>query len=274
MSPGPKGDGGRPDADQEITTVEGRGGYIVFPKGSMHVVLLSALANGQALSYPALSNTLHVERSEQIESGVTTLPAVGVGTLDLKVRYTGTGIIPAGHFSIDVKDANSGVLLQRVKTVGDVGDTLMALHVPLNYPGREVTVGLTLSNMEAATGLTLERWYLPWEGGPSQLTGLPIARQSELPTSIALHQNYPNPFNPTTEIRFDLPDAGNVSLVVYDVLGRKVAELANGYQAAGYHAATWNAAGAASGVYFARFSVTSAEGAVAYTKINKLVLMK
>ena len=100
------------------------------------------------------------------------------------------------------------------------------------------------------------------------------ASTGEIPLTYSLAQNYPNPFNPTTEIRFGLPDAGNVSLVVYDVLGRKVAELANGYQAAGYHTATWNAAGAASGVYFARFSVTGAGGAVAYTKINKLVLMK
>ena len=98
--------------------------------------------------------------------------------------------------------------------------------------------------------------------------------QQTIPKAYVLAQNYPNPFNPTTEIRFGLPDAGTVSLVVYDVLGRKVAELANGYHAAGYHNATWNAVGAASGVYFARFSVTSTAGAVAYTKVNKLMLIR
>ena len=65
-----------------------------------------------------------------------------------------------------------------------------------------------------------------------------------------------------------------VSLVVYDVLGRNVAELASGHQEAGYHSATWTAVGQASGVYFARFTVSSAQGNVSYTKVDKLVLMK
>lgn len=100
------------------------------------------------------------------------------------------------------------------------------------------------------------------------------AKPKDVPAVLALHQNYPNPFNPTTEMCFDLPEAGNVSLVVYDVLGREVATLASGYREAGYHSATWNANGQASGVYFARFNVTSADGKNIYAKINKLVLMK
>ncbi len=97
---------------------------------------------------------------------------------------------------------------------------------------------------------------------------------SQLPVQFALRQNYPNPFNPTTEIRFDLPDAGNVSLVVYDVLGREVVELENGNREAGYHSVIWNASDQASGVYFARFNVTNAEGKVAFSKINKLMLIR
>lgn len=102
----------------------------------------------------------------------------------------------------------------------------------------------------------------------------PKTDQILLPTQYTLHQNYPNPFNPSTQIKYDLPDAGNVSLVVYDVLGRRVAELASGYREAGYHSTSWNAVDQASGVYFARFSVTNAEGKPAYSKVNKLVLMK
>ena len=91
---------------------------------------------------------------------------------------------------------------------------------------------------------------------------------------FALDQNYPNPFNPTTEIRFDLPYSCTVSLAVYDALGREVADLANGHHEAGRHTATWNAAGMASGVYFVRLDVTNTKGALGYTKVNKLVLMK
>ncbi len=128
-----------------------------------------------------------------------------------------------------------------------------------------------LASMSQSNSMTISRRG----SGVIQLrTSSPEDGQLNLPTQFSLHQNYPNPFNPTTEIRFDLPDAGNVSLVVYDVLGRQVADLATGYQEAGYYSATWNASSVASGVYFARFNVTSAEGKVAFSKINKLMLMR
>jgi hypothetical protein len=95
-----------------------------------------------------------------------------------------------------------------------------------------------------------------------------------LPSEFALHQNYPNPFNPSTQIKFDLPEISNVSLVVYDVLGRKIAELENGLKEAGYHSATWNASDVASGVYFARFTATDASGNVKLRKVSKLLFAK
>ena len=60
------------------------------------------------------------------------------------------------------------------------------------------------------------------------------ATSETLPTQYALDQNYPNPFNPSTEIRFALPEATDVRLIVYDALGREVARLANGPMGAGY----------------------------------------
>jgi hypothetical protein len=96
----------------------------------------------------------------------------------------------------------------------------------------------------------------------------------ELPSSFELAQNFPNPFNPSTGFRFALPEAATVSLAVFDLLGRKVVDLAGGAYGPGYHSATWNATGVASGVYLARFTATSATGSVAYTKTRKLVLMK
>ena len=104
--------------------------------------------------------------------------------------------------------------------------------------------------------------------------GKNLKHESEVPTVFALHPNYPNPFNPTTEMRFDLPEAGTVSLIIYDVLGRQVAELASGYREAGYHSATWHASNQASGIYFARFNVTDAAGNMKYSKVTKLILMK
>ncbi len=114
------------------------------------------------------------------------------------------------------------------------------------------------------------------EGETIHLTSMArkVNVRGNIPGEFLLAQNFPNPFNPTTEIRFDLPEAGNVSLVVYDVLGREVATLATGYREVGYHLAIWNAAGQASGVYFARFNVTNADGKNIYSKINKLMLIR
>jgi hypothetical protein len=94
------------------------------------------------------------------------------------------------------------------------------------------------------------------------------------PEEFSLFQNYPNPFNPTTELHFDLPEPAMVSLAVYDLLGRKVADLASGHYDAGYHWAVWNATDMASGVYLARFSVVNELGNTVYTKTNKPVLIK
>jgi hypothetical protein len=58
--------------------------------------------------------------------------------------------------------------------------------------------------------------------------------------SFQLHQNFPNPFNPVTNILFDLPGAGEASLRVYDILGRKVRTLIDGTIAAGRHPVTWD----------------------------------
>lgn len=101
-----------------------------------------------------------------------------------------------------------------------------------------------------------------------------VEERRSLQLGIQLLQNYPNPFNPSTEIRFDLPAPGNVSLVVYDILGRNMAQLVSGVYEAGSHTATWNAQDFPSGIYFARFAVTDSEGKMLYGKVNKLVLMK
>ena len=78
------------------------------------------------------------------------------------------------------------------------------------------------------------------------------AEGEELPTEVSLSQNYPNPFNPQTTIEYALPQAGDVSLLVYDMLGREVATLIEGPQAAGRHAVNFDANGLPNGTYVYR----------------------
>ena len=103
--------------------------------------------------------------------------------------------------------------------------------------------------------------------------------ESPIPLAFNLSQNYPNPFNPSTQISYSLPKAGKVSLVIYDVLGREIATLANANQQAGRYTVTWNATQnsgvpISSGVYFARLKVTNDLGGVIFTKTTRLLLMK
>ncbi len=69
---------------------------------------------------------------------------------------------------------------------------------------------------------------------------------------MALYQNFPNPFNPETQIAFDLPEAVHVTVTVYDVSGKMVNELVNGYRQAGRHQVVFNGNDLSSGVYVYR----------------------
>jgi len=88
------------------------------------------------------------------------------------------------------------------------------------------------------------------------------------PTEFAVSPAYPNPFNPETTISFALPSAVDVSLVIYDVQGRKVAVLIDGWMEAGNNTLTFNAANLPSGVYFAYLTAGSHKATM------KLLLVK
>ena len=99
-------------------------------------------------------------------------------------------------------------------------------------------------------------------------------RSGPLALEYRLSNNYPNPFNPKTTITFSLPRAGEVSLLVYDLLGREVARLVREMKQPGTYTVTWDARGVASGVYFGRFNVLDETGKILFSNTNKLVLLK
>ena len=75
-----------------------------------------------------------------------------------------------------------------------------------------------------------------------------------VPTQFELSQNYPNPFNPTTTIRFSLPQASQIKISLYNMLGEQIATIAEGMYEAGNHKVTFSAIGGLpSGAYIYRF---------------------
>lgn len=100
-----------------------------------------------------------------------------------------------------------------------------------------------------------------------------ITEGVELPQHVSLEGNYPNPFNPSTSVRFALPEGQPVTLVVYDLMGKELARLVDGFVDAGYHHVVW--AGrtklggkAPTGMYIARLVTRG------YSKTIKMVLLK
>ncbi len=91
---------------------------------------------------------------------------------------------------------------------------------------------------------------------------------SALPGGFSLSQNYPNPFNPSTVIRYDIPVSDFVTMMVYDLTGRKVSTLVSKVERPGSYSVTFNARELPSGVYFYRLQ------AGAFSSVKKLLLLK
>ena len=93
------------------------------------------------------------------------------------------------------------------------------------------------------------------------------------PKDYKLYNNFPNPFNPSTKIAFELPKASHVTLTIYDVLGREVAQIADQSYPAGYSEITWNGINRngqqiSSGVYFYRITAGN------WSKVMKMMMVK
>ncbi|MBE2218656.1 MAG: T9SS type A sorting domain-containing protein [Ignavibacteria bacterium] len=92
------------------------------------------------------------------------------------------------------------------------------------------------------------------------------------PGVFDISQNYPNPSNPTSNIDFQMPFDGKVSLRVYDILGKEVATLVDGYRTADFYTAKFDGTNLSTGVYFYRIIADS--GTEKFTKTLKMILVK
>ncbi len=104
-------------------------------------------------------------------------------------------------------------------------------------------------------------------GGSGKIVGL-NNQNGSVPKEYFLQQNYPNPFNPSTVIKFGLPEAGNVKLEVFNLLGQNVAEILNAELSAGIHEVSFDASNLPSGIYL--YKITTDK----FSEIKKMMLMK
>jgi predicted CXXCH cytochrome family protein len=95
-----------------------------------------------------------------------------------------------------------------------------------------------------------------------------VAADEAIPTQFDMSQNYPNPFNPSTQIKFSIPVAANVSIIIYDAIGKEVAVLVNDFKNPGSYSVSWNASSFSSGVYFYRLQTNQT------SIVKKMLLIK
>ncbi|MGA1199596.1 MAG: T9SS type A sorting domain-containing protein, partial [Candidatus Latescibacterota bacterium] len=156
------------------------------------------------------------------------------------------------------------------------GELLLADMLDMEAEGESDLVQLTFQSLDGNAGSFIEildAMVSDRAGALNELLGVHLDDVRPIPSDFGLAQNRPNPFNPETVIDYQLPEAGNVLLVIYNVLGQEVVRLVQAHQVAGYYHITWDGRDesrrqVSSGVYFYRLMM----GDVGLT--HKMVLLK
>jgi hypothetical protein len=179
--------------------------------------------------------------------------------------------------------SGSGEFIKLVDGDDQIVDSLTYddnLPWPVEADGQGSTLELTDPNSDNSLA---ENWKASiGHGTPGRvnsiITSVKKNVSSTIPKEFSLFQNYPNPFNPRTTISFDLPVARQVSIKIFDILGKEIASLVNEEMLAGRHSVKWDADRFASGMYFYRISVSawpSQDGQTGnFIQTKKMILIK
>lgn len=230
------------------------GGYTlrVVATGYLPIMREVGVRNGQTTH---VTLVLRAEPTAVVEGLVTLADATPVAHAFVTLggqgmhRFMRTMSDSLGHFAFQHVAAGHYVIAAEAR---NQGHTRQALDVA---DGQTVDVTLVLNDST---------------GGAQNSPADPNAADdpNALPVKQFMANNYPNPFNPTTTISFSVPLSGQVRLAVYDVLGRKVADLVNEYKDAGSYHVSFNGENLPSGLYFYRMNA----GNLAHT--GRMMLLK
>ncbi|MFQ5606474.1 MAG: Ig-like domain-containing protein [Candidatus Zixiibacteriota bacterium] len=234
----------------------------------------------RALIYPGFNSAPFVDPQEQAQPGL--LARLGVaGELAPTTNWVD---IYSARLTVDGQPAPTGETVRAISEDGSLvgygvtSDAGRLMFTPV-YAAEEAADGglkrgdsftleigsqaMNESFVFTGRGDRIEIGALTAKGGPGPI----------LPGSYSLAQNYPNPFNPSTKIAFELPVAGEATLEIYNVLGARIATIAQGNYPAGETVVEWNGRAdsgdqVATGIYFYRLKSGS------FVQTRKMVLLK
>ena len=201
---------------------------------------------------------------------------------------SGAGSLVAGSTVNDTTNVDNGYTAELMIKLGSLGydATTKSIKVSMNIfdpDGFQYNSKLPwpygMMPFDSVRGSYFKSWWGSEWGDVMKTIILPTRTGVEaagvMPTVFALSQNYPNPFNPSTVINFEVPEQSNITLSVYDVIGREVATLAKGAYAPGRYNVVFNAQNRASGMYIYRMTGASVKNnATIFTATKKLMLLK
>jgi Secretion system C-terminal sorting domain len=176
----------------------------------------------------------------------------------------------------DIPPNQGNILIHRIENAQDkleAGNRFGALIQIINFKARVIILRLSnVITMDVYTSLNYSSdgvidLIVDEEDNPNIRTPLDIS-EVLTPRTYSLSQNYPNPFNPSTTIEFSIPQSSNVSVKIYDIMGKEVATLVNEYRGTGSYIVNWNASGSSSGVYFYKLVAGS------FSQTKKMILSK
>lgn len=244
------------------------GDVFVWASAHNEEVMMGHDAENNTITFSAADNaygqftaTMYVgiegEAFDSMDVSIIVSPVNDAPTAEFEFNTDGT-IVEMVDLSNDALDGPSGGIVSWAWEFGDGSSSSDRNPTHTYADAGEYTVTLTVTD----NGGLEDTFQLQVPVTVSNET------EGSTPTVYALQQNYPNPFNPSTNINYSIPEAANVSIVVYDMLGQKVATLVNTQKSAGNYNITFDASALSSGVYI--YQIRAGE----FTQTKKMMLIK
>ncbi len=269
----------------DTTTIYSSNEYILVGTGTV-----ALNDNATSFSNWTTSNTWNTTTSQFVSSpsSFTDSPTGNYGnnannsmTLSAPVNVSTTPVVflsfwhryatEAGYdFCLVEVSSNNGTTWQQVASYnGSMTTWTQQTFDITQYAGASTQLKLRF-RLTSDAGVVGDGWYVDDVKLTNYCAGIPvgIGQNNGIPLQYGLDQNYPNPFNPSTYIKFQLPEGGNVKITVFDILGKEVASLINEKMEAGYHNVEFNASDLASGLYIYKMESGN------FTDVKKMMLIK
>jgi|GEM_PF-7051175 len=284
----------------------------IFNEGSTILKLFNPVSSDNSFSVEILDTLIVLPDSSEdltvsfTPSAITdyeaslTLETNAVNNKKLSIKLSGSGlgypIIMTDRdtvFVYDPKQFSDSLLITNTGTATLSVDSVtvsnteikIAVHPFTLNPGDSVYFPVTINQKKRTGQVTIADTIYIYSNDLYEevryifLQSISIAKsesdEDEIASEYELLQNYPNPFNPSTTISFSISHPAYINLAVYDAVAREIAELADGYYAAGVHNVNFTAQDISTGIYYYKLRVKSGEKKIPdYVEVRKMVLIK